>query len=199
MLFIEVTVCWSLRYDIALLRLTSDATLNNYVQLAALPPANQVLPNKNPCYISGWGRTQSESDIRISCIYTIQEIIRCSASIHGKAICKNHKVKRGFFHPDFFQDTVVLWVFFLYCCTQLEVRSLPSWSRPLCLLLTTIPAPAADGGGAQWRPPWFVLVAAAILAVRWAKSIMKYFRPEWLFHAFYLATLCCLKCNIQEC
>lgn len=72
MLFIEVTVCWSLRYDIALLRLTSDATLNNYVQLAALPPANQVLPNNNPCYISGWGRTQSESDIRISCIYTIQ-------------------------------------------------------------------------------------------------------------------------------
>lgn len=72
MLFIEVTVCWSLRYDIALLRLTSDATLNNYVQLGALPPANQVLPNNNPCYISGWGRTQSESDIMISCIYTIQ-------------------------------------------------------------------------------------------------------------------------------
>lgn len=49
-----------LRYDIALLRLSSDATLNNYVQLGALPPANQVLPHNNPCYISGWGRTQSE-------------------------------------------------------------------------------------------------------------------------------------------
>ncbi|XP_005943321.2 elastase-1 [Haplochromis burtoni] len=50
-------------YDIALLRLTSDATLNNYVQLAALPPANQVLPNNNPCYISGWGRTQTGGQI----------------------------------------------------------------------------------------------------------------------------------------
>lgn len=49
-----------LRYDIALLRLSSDATLNNYVQLGVLPPANQVLPHNNPCYISGWGRTQSE-------------------------------------------------------------------------------------------------------------------------------------------
>ncbi|TRY87286.1 hypothetical protein DNTS_022258, partial [Danionella cerebrum] len=46
-------------YDIALLRLTSDATLNSYVQLAALPPSGQVLPHNNPCYISGWGRTQT--------------------------------------------------------------------------------------------------------------------------------------------
>lgn len=52
-----------LRYDIALLRLSSDATLNNYVQLGVLPPANQVLPHNNPCYISGWGRTQSESHV----------------------------------------------------------------------------------------------------------------------------------------
>ncbi|MCJ8744505.1 hypothetical protein PDJAM_G00119460 [Pangasius djambal] len=46
-------------YDIALLRLSSDATLNSYVQLAALPPSGQVLPNNNPCYITGWGRTQT--------------------------------------------------------------------------------------------------------------------------------------------
>lgn len=51
------------RYDIALLRLSADATLNNYVQLGALPPSGQVLPHNNPCYITGWGRTQSESDI----------------------------------------------------------------------------------------------------------------------------------------
>uniref|UniRef100_A0A673BSR7 pancreatic elastase n=1 Tax=Sphaeramia orbicularis TaxID=375764 RepID=A0A673BSR7_9TELE len=46
-------------WDIALLRLSSDATLNNYVQLGALPPSGQVLPHNNPCYISGWGRTQT--------------------------------------------------------------------------------------------------------------------------------------------
>ncbi|XP_063072448.1 elastase-1-like [Engraulis encrasicolus] len=44
-------------YDIALLRLSSDATLNSYVQLATLPPSGQVLPHDNPCYITGWGRT----------------------------------------------------------------------------------------------------------------------------------------------
>ncbi|KAG7226694.1 hypothetical protein INR49_014042 [Caranx melampygus] len=47
------------RYDIALLRLSSDATLNNYVQLGALPPSGQVLPHNNNCYITGWGRTKT--------------------------------------------------------------------------------------------------------------------------------------------
>ncbi|XP_040889559.1 elastase-1-like [Toxotes jaculatrix] len=46
-------------YDIALLRLSSDATLNSYVQLGSLPPSGQVLPNNNLCYITGWGRTST--------------------------------------------------------------------------------------------------------------------------------------------
>ncbi|NP_001020358.1 chymotrypsin-like elastase family member 1.4 precursor [Danio rerio] len=46
-------------YDIALLQLSTDATLNSYVQLATLPPAGQVLPHNNECYITGWGRTQT--------------------------------------------------------------------------------------------------------------------------------------------
>ncbi|XP_026871083.2 chymotrypsin like elastase family member 1, tandem duplicate 6 [Electrophorus electricus] len=46
-------------YDIALLRLSTAATLNSYVQLGSLPPSGQVLPNNNPCYITGWGRTQT--------------------------------------------------------------------------------------------------------------------------------------------
>ncbi|MFT7801234.1 elastase-1-like [Arapaima gigas] len=45
-------------YDIALLRLSSEVTLNSYVQLASLPPSGQILPNNNPCYITGWGLTQ---------------------------------------------------------------------------------------------------------------------------------------------
>ena len=49
-----------LRYDIALLRLSSEATLNSYVQLGSLPPSGQILPHNNPCYITGWGRTSSE-------------------------------------------------------------------------------------------------------------------------------------------
>ncbi|KAF4097407.1 elastase-1-like [Onychostoma macrolepis] len=46
-------------YDIALLRLSSSASLNSYVQLASLPPSGQVLPHNNPCYITGWGRTST--------------------------------------------------------------------------------------------------------------------------------------------
>ncbi|XP_026162079.1 elastase-1-like [Mastacembelus armatus] len=52
-------VVLTLRWDIALLRLSSDATLNTYVQLANLPPSGQILPNNNFCYITGWGRTQT--------------------------------------------------------------------------------------------------------------------------------------------
>ncbi|MFT7801235.1 elastase-1-like [Arapaima gigas] len=46
-------------YDIALLRLSSEVTLNSYVQLASLPPSGQILPNNNPCYITGWGLTRT--------------------------------------------------------------------------------------------------------------------------------------------
>ncbi|KAM3877800.1 elastase-1-like [Diretmus argenteus] len=46
-------------YDIALLRLSSDASLNSYVQLGALPPFEQILPHNNLCYITGWGHTST--------------------------------------------------------------------------------------------------------------------------------------------
>lgn len=46
--------------DVALLRLSSEATLNSYVQLASLPPSGQILPHNNLCYVTGWGRVASE-------------------------------------------------------------------------------------------------------------------------------------------
>lgn len=55
-----------LRYDIALLRLSTEATLNAHVQLGTLPPAGQVLSHDSPCYITGWGRTQSESVVMLN-------------------------------------------------------------------------------------------------------------------------------------
>uniref|UniRef100_UPI0037E8869A elastase-1-like n=1 Tax=Semicossyphus pulcher TaxID=241346 RepID=UPI0037E8869A len=45
--------------DIALLRLSSEATLNSYAQLGALPPSGQILPHNNLCYVTGWGRTST--------------------------------------------------------------------------------------------------------------------------------------------
>ncbi|CAL1609595.1 unnamed protein product [Knipowitschia caucasica] len=44
-------------WDIALLRLSSDATLNSDVKLGLLPPSGQILPHNNVCYVTGWGRT----------------------------------------------------------------------------------------------------------------------------------------------
>ncbi|KAM3877801.1 elastase-1-like [Diretmus argenteus] len=46
-------------WDIALLRLSTEATLNSNVQLGSLPPSGQILPHNNPCYITGWGRTST--------------------------------------------------------------------------------------------------------------------------------------------
>lgn len=43
------------RNDIALLRLSTYATLNSYVKLATLPPANRV--TSGTCTVTGWGRT----------------------------------------------------------------------------------------------------------------------------------------------
>lgn len=49
-----------LRYDIALLRLEREATLNSKVMLGSLPQSGQILPHNNLCYITGWGRVASE-------------------------------------------------------------------------------------------------------------------------------------------
>ncbi|CAJ0919649.1 unnamed protein product [Ranitomeya imitator] len=46
-------------YDIAILSLASSASLNSYVQLAALPADGDVLANNHDCTITGWGRTST--------------------------------------------------------------------------------------------------------------------------------------------
>uniref|UniRef100_A0A3Q1FNQ0 Elastase-1-like n=1 Tax=Acanthochromis polyacanthus TaxID=80966 RepID=A0A3Q1FNQ0_9TELE len=50
-------------YDIALLKLSSAASLNSYVQLGALPPSGEILPNNSYCYLTGWGRTSADGPI----------------------------------------------------------------------------------------------------------------------------------------
>ncbi|XP_063173712.1 proproteinase E-like [Candoia aspera] len=47
--------CISCGDDIALIKLSRPAVLNDKVKLGCLPPAGEVLPNYHPCYISGWG------------------------------------------------------------------------------------------------------------------------------------------------
>ncbi|XP_063068062.1 elastase-1-like [Engraulis encrasicolus] len=50
-------------FDIALLYLSTEATLNRYVKLGTLPPAGQVLKHGHPCYITGWGLTETDGHI----------------------------------------------------------------------------------------------------------------------------------------
>ncbi|XP_053136716.1 proproteinase E-like isoform X2 [Hemicordylus capensis] len=51
-----LSICAACGNDIALMKLSRSAELSDRVQLACLPPANEILPNEYPCYISGWGR-----------------------------------------------------------------------------------------------------------------------------------------------
>ncbi|XP_059184841.1 elastase-1-like [Centropristis striata] len=45
--------------DIALLRLSSKATMNSYVKAAYLPRSGEILPHNNRCYITGYGLTST--------------------------------------------------------------------------------------------------------------------------------------------
>uniref|UniRef100_A0A8I5NPD8 Peptidase S1 domain-containing protein n=1 Tax=Papio anubis TaxID=9555 RepID=A0A8I5NPD8_PAPAN len=47
-------------YNIALLKLANPISLTDKIQLACLPPAGTILPNKYPCYVTGWGRLRSK-------------------------------------------------------------------------------------------------------------------------------------------
>ncbi|KAL8198219.1 UNVERIFIED_CONTAM: Chymotrypsin-like elastase member 3B [Gekko kuhli] len=51
--------CVTCGADIALLKLSRDAVLNDEVQLGCLPPQGELLPNDYPCFISGWGDLSS--------------------------------------------------------------------------------------------------------------------------------------------
>jgi len=50
-------------WDIALLLLSSPATLNSFAQLASLPPTGQILPHNNNCFVTGWGLTSTGGSI----------------------------------------------------------------------------------------------------------------------------------------
>lgn len=51
----------SLSNDIALIKLSEPVALSDQVQLGCLPAAGTLLPNLQPCYITGWGRLYSKA------------------------------------------------------------------------------------------------------------------------------------------
>ncbi|TWZ55096.1 serine protease, partial [Klebsiella pneumoniae] len=85
-------------YDIALLRLSSEATLNSYVKLATLPPSGQVLPHNNVCYITGWGRTQTGGSLSAQLKQAYLPVVdysTCSRSDWWGSTVKNTMVCAG--------------------------------------------------------------------------------------------------------
>ncbi|NXU57090.1 CELA1 elastase, partial [Turnix velox] len=84
-------------YDIALLRLSSSATLNSYVQLAVLPQAGTVLPNNYPCYITGWGLTPNGqlSNVLLQAYLPVVDYQICSSSSYWGNTVKQTMVCAG--------------------------------------------------------------------------------------------------------
>ena len=73
------------RNDIALLKLEKNAVLNDKVQPACMA-AGAVLANKQPCYVTGWGRLYCKTSHRVSstiCICTnyLFETELCSSQV----------------------------------------------------------------------------------------------------------------------
>ncbi|KFU95327.1 Chymotrypsin-like elastase family member 2A, partial [Chaetura pelagica] len=50
-------------YDIALIKLPEHVSLSDHIQLACLPPAYSLLPSNTACYVTGWGRLQTNGPL----------------------------------------------------------------------------------------------------------------------------------------
>ncbi|XP_063032930.1 chymotrypsin-like elastase family member 2A [Melospiza melodia melodia] len=50
-------------YDIALIKLSQHVTLSDKIQLACLPAAQTILSANTPCYVTGWGRLQTNGPL----------------------------------------------------------------------------------------------------------------------------------------
>ncbi|NXU48010.1 CEL2A elastase, partial [Turnix velox] len=46
-------------YDIALIKLTEHVPLSDHIKLACLPPSQSILTSNTACYVTGWGRLQT--------------------------------------------------------------------------------------------------------------------------------------------
>ncbi|XP_068097792.1 chymotrypsin-like elastase family member 3B isoform X3 [Hyperolius riggenbachi] len=91
-------------YDIALIKLSGVALLNDEVQLACLPPSGEVLANNYPCYISGWGRLStggSLPDVLQQALLPVVDHATCSqrdwwgTSVKTTMVCAGGDTKAG--------------------------------------------------------------------------------------------------------
>uniref|UniRef100_A0A8B9JKT9 pancreatic elastase n=1 Tax=Astyanax mexicanus TaxID=7994 RepID=A0A8B9JKT9_ASTMX len=84
--------------DIGLIRLTSPATLNSYIQLAPLPSLNQILSRGTTCYATGWGTTQTggllSAQLRQAYLPSV-DYATCSSSTWWGSVAKSNMICAG--------------------------------------------------------------------------------------------------------
>ncbi|XP_060926115.1 elastase-1-like [Limanda limanda] len=61
--------------DIALLRLSSDVSMNLNVKLPGLPSSAEMLPDDTPCYITGYGRISTDGSMSDRMRYALLPIV----------------------------------------------------------------------------------------------------------------------------
>uniref|UniRef100_A0A670ZQB1 Peptidase S1 domain-containing protein n=1 Tax=Pseudonaja textilis TaxID=8673 RepID=A0A670ZQB1_PSETE len=90
--------------DIALIKLSRPAVLNDKVQPACLPPRGEVLPNYAPCYITGWGTLYTGGpmpDILQQALLPVVDYAHCSqpdwwgTSVKQSMVCAGGDIKSG--------------------------------------------------------------------------------------------------------
>ncbi|XP_008056304.1 chymotrypsin-like elastase family member 2A [Carlito syrichta] len=83
--------------DIAMLKLAQPVSLTDKIQLACLPPAGTLLPNNYPCYMTGWGRLQTNepSDILQQGRQLVVDYATCSRSDWWGSSVKTNMVCAG--------------------------------------------------------------------------------------------------------
>uniref|UniRef100_A0A8C7E515 Peptidase S1 domain-containing protein n=1 Tax=Naja naja TaxID=35670 RepID=A0A8C7E515_NAJNA len=96
--------CISCGEDIALIKLSRPAVLNDKVQLACLPPRGEVLPNHHPCYISGWGTLYTGGpmpDVLQQALLPVVDYAHCSqpdwwgSTVKQSMVCAGGDIKAG--------------------------------------------------------------------------------------------------------
>jgi len=75
-----------LNYDIALLKLSKPAALNNHVKTVCLPRQGEEVPVGSKCFISGWGKTKHPGG-------SVSKLQHASLTIMSKSDCSKTNSK----------------------------------------------------------------------------------------------------------
>uniref|UniRef100_A0A3Q2DT94 pancreatic elastase II n=1 Tax=Cyprinodon variegatus TaxID=28743 RepID=A0A3Q2DT94_CYPVA len=89
---------YNIRNDIALIKLSSPATLSSSITPACLPTSGEILPDKAPCYVTGWGRLWTGgpiADIMQQALLPVVSYSTCSRSDWWGTLVTNNMICAG--------------------------------------------------------------------------------------------------------